>query len=151
MAEIKLTFTEEQYKKLVETIFLGSWMLNSTRLEDLDEAAEEIRELILSRYKEANLEDKVVYQEEMKIHDLTIDYESELLDQYIEEYDEFSFWDKLVEKLTEKEMVQTFGADVVSAPLTDEMLKTQLDLEEKIGQELEEKGITNLHLPLDKK
>ena len=151
MAEIKLTFTEEQYKKLVETIFLGSWMLNSTRLEDLDEEAEEIRELILSRYKEANLEDKVVYQEEMEIHDLTIDYESELLDQYIEEYDEFSFWDKLVEKLTEKEMVQTFGADVVSAPLTDEMLKTQLDLEEKIGQELEEKGITNLHLPLDKK
>ncbi|MFQ3543718.1 hypothetical protein Q7A53_06505 [Halobacillus rhizosphaerae] len=151
MAEIKLTFTEEQYKKLVETIFLGSWMLNSTRLEDLDEEAEEIRELVLSRYKEANLEDKVVYQEEMEIHDLTIDYESELLDQYIEEYDEFSFWDKLVEKLTEKEMVQTFGADVVSAPLTDEMLKTQLELEEKIGQELEEKGITNLHLPLDKK
>ncbi|UOQ43565.1 hypothetical protein MUN89_16850 [Halobacillus salinarum] len=146
MDKIKIEFSRDQYEKLVETIFLGSWVVNSIRLDDLDEDVEEIREIILSKYKEAGLEDKIIHQEELGVYDLDIDFESSLLDQYVEEYDEFSFWDKLVEKLTEKEMIDKYGASVTSGELSEEMMKTQLELEERIGRELEEKGVTNLTL-----
>ncbi|ARI78163.1 hypothetical protein [Halobacillus mangrovi] len=141
MSKVKLELTSKQYEKLVESVFLGTWMVNSTKME-LDEDFEEVRELVLSKYKEAGLEEKVVHQEEMGIHDLDVDYESKLLDTYVEEYDEFSFWDKLVEKLAEKEMVERFGAP--EGKMTDEMMEARLEIEERIGSKLEETGVTRL-------
>ncbi|KHE67098.1 hypothetical protein [Halobacillus sp. BBL2006] len=141
MSNIKLELTPKQYEKLVESVYLGTWMVNSTKME-LDEEFEDVRELVLSKYKEANFEDKVVHQQEMGIHDLNVDYESELLETYVEEYDEFSFWDKLVEKLAEKELVERFGAP--DGEMTDEMMEARLEIEEKIGRKLEETGVTQL-------
>ncbi|RWZ55273.1 hypothetical protein EQV77_11550 [Halobacillus fulvus] len=141
MASIQLNLSEKQYEKLVEAVYLGTWMVNSTRME-LDEEFEDVREVVLSQYKEAGLEGKVIHQEEMGVYDLDVDYESKLLDTYVEEYDEFSFWDKLVEKLAEKEMVERYG--VPEGEMTDEMMEKRLEIEEEIGQKLEASGVTKL-------
>ena len=141
MASVRLEMTEKQYKKLIEAVYLGTWMVNSTKME-LDEEFEEMRELVLSNYNQAGLDDLVVHQKEMDIHDLDVDFESKLLDTYVEEYDEFSFWDKLVEKLADKEMVKQFGAP--KGEMTDEMMEKRIEFEEQIGQKLEESGITEL-------
>ncbi|TGB05352.1 hypothetical protein [Halobacillus salinus] len=141
MASVQLELTDKQYKKLVEAVFLGTWMVNSTKME-LDEEFEEVRELVLSKYKEAGLQDLISHQEQLGIHDLDIDFESQLLDTYVEEYDEFSFWDKLVEKLADKEMVQRFGAP--QGKMTDEMMEKRMEIEEQIGEKLEETGVTEL-------
>ncbi|MGR9050980.1 hypothetical protein ACQ4XT_20270 [Halobacillus faecis] len=141
MGNVKLEMTEEQYETLVEMVFLGTWMVNSTKLE-LDEQFEDVRELVLAKYKEANLEDKVSYQEQIGVHDLDVDYESKLLDTHVEEYDEFSFWDKLVEKLAEKEMTEIYGP--MDGKLTEEQMEKRLAVEEEIGRKLEETGVTKL-------
>ncbi|MBA2174622.1 hypothetical protein H0266_06825 [Halobacillus locisalis] len=141
MASVHLEMTEKQYKKLIEAVYLGTWMVNSTKM-DLDEDFEEMRELVLSNYNQAGLDDLVVHQKEMDIHDLDVDFESKLLDTYVEEYDEFSFWDKLVEKLADKEMVKQFGAP--KGEMTEEMMEKRIQFEEQIGQKLEESGITEL-------
>ncbi|MBX0357257.1 hypothetical protein [Halobacillus sp. Nhm2S1] len=141
MGNVKLEMTKEQYEILVEMVFLGTWMVNSIKLE-LDEQFEDVRELVLSKYKEANLEDKVSYQEQIGVHDLDVDYESRLLDTHVEEYDEFSFWDKLVEKLAEKEMTEIYGS--MDGKLTEEQMEKRLAIEEEIGRKLEETGVTKL-------
>ncbi|MCP3032434.1 hypothetical protein LF817_13990 [Halobacillus sp. A1] len=141
MKKIHLELNENQYKKLVESVFLGTWMVNSTKME-LDEDFEEVRELVLSKYKEAELEDKINYQEAFGIHDLQMDYEKELFTKYVDEYEEFSFWDMLIEKLSEKRLKEEYGE--LTSPLTEEMIERRLQLEEEIGEKLEEQGITNL-------
>ncbi|WP_226576609.1 hypothetical protein [Halobacillus litoralis] len=141
MANVKLEMTKEQYETLVEAVFLGTWMVNSTKME-LDEAFEDVRELVLSKYKEANLEDRISYQEQIGVHDLDVDYESKLLDTYVEEYDEFSFWDKLVEKLAQKEMTELYGT--LDGEMTEEQMEKRLEIEERIGRKLEETGVTRL-------
>lgn len=141
MGNINLEMTPEQYKKLIEIVYLGTWMVNSTKME-LDEEIEEVRALVLSKYNEAGLENHIIHQKEMDIYDLDVDFESNLLDTYVEEYDEFSFWDKLVEKLAEKEMVEIYG--VPKGEMTDEMMEKRLEIEERIGEKLEETGITRL-------
>lgn len=141
MSKVNLELTQQQYKKLVETVFLGTWMVNSTRME-LDEEFEDVREAVLSKYKEGGMEGEVVHQEEMGIHDLNVEFESNLLETYVEEYDEFSFWDKLVEKLTERQMIAEYGAP--QDAMTEEVLERRLQIEDEIGKKLEETGITKL-------
>ncbi|MCA0983941.1 hypothetical protein LCL89_07685 [Halobacillus yeomjeoni] len=141
MSKVNIELTEDQYKKLVESIFLGTWMVNSTRME-LDEEFEDMREQVLSHYKEAGMEKEIVHQEEVGVHDLDVDYEAQLLDTYVEEYDEFSFWDKLVEKLAEKRMADQYGT--IESPLTEEMMQKRMEIEEEIGKKLEETGVTRL-------
>lgn len=141
MASVQLELTDKQYKKLVEAVYLGTWMVNSTKME-LDEEFEEVRDLVLSKHKEAGLEDLITHQEQLGVHDLNVDYESQLLETYVEEYDEFSFWDKLVEKLANKEMVERFGP--TEGKMTDEMMEKRIEIEEQIGEKLEETGITEL-------
>ncbi|MGP4061894.1 hypothetical protein [Halobacillus sp. H74] len=141
MANIKIEMSKEQYETLVESVFLGSWMVNSTKME-LDEAFEDVRELVLSKYKEGNLEDRITHHEQLGVHDLDVDYESKLLATYVEEYDEFSFWDKLVEKLVEKKMTELYGP--LEGNMTEEQMEKRLELEEKIGRKLEETGVTKL-------
>ncbi|GGF16477.1 hypothetical protein GCM10010954_13860 [Halobacillus andaensis] len=143
MKKINLELDEKQYQTLVEAVFLGTWMVNSTKLE-LDEDFEEIRELVLSKYKEAGLEDKISYQEAFEVHDLQVDYERQLFEKYVDEYEEFSFWDMLIEKLSEKRLKEEYGD--ISVPLSDEMMERRLQIEEELGNELEERGITNLEL-----
>ncbi|MFD2924425.1 hypothetical protein [Halobacillus naozhouensis] len=143
MKKVNLEMSQEQYEKLVETVFLGTWMVNSTQLE-LDEAFEDVRSLVLSKYKEAGLEDKITYEETFDVHDLAVEYENELLDKYVEEYDEFSFWDKLIEKLSEKKLIKEFGP--LPDSLTEEMVAKRVQYEEEIEKELEERGLTNLNL-----
>ncbi len=143
MKKINLEMSQDQYEKLVETVFLGTWVVNSTQLE-LDESFEDVRNLVLSKYKEAGLENKITYQEPFDVHDLAVEYENELLDNYVEEYDEFSFWDKLVEKLAEKELIKEFGP--LPESLTEELMAKRVQYEEEIGKELEERGLTNLNL-----
>ncbi|WP_173917063.1 hypothetical protein [Halobacillus sp. Marseille-Q1614] len=141
MTKIHLEMDQNQYQKLVEAVFLGTWMVNSTKLE-LDEDFEEIRELVLSKYKEAGLEDKVSYLEAFGIHDLEKDYEKQLFQDYVDEYEEHSFWDMLIEKLSEKKLKEEYGT--IPTPLSDEMIERRLQIEEKIAQVLEEKGLTHL-------
>ncbi|MFC7062697.1 hypothetical protein [Halobacillus seohaensis] len=143
MKKVHLEMNEKQYQTLVETVFLGTWMVNSTKLE-LDEDFEEIRELVLAKYKDAGLEDKVSYQEAFDIHDLQKDYEKQLFENYVDEYEEFSFWDMLIEKLSEKRLKQEYGE--LSTPLSNEMMERRLQIEEELGKELEARGITNLEL-----
>ncbi|MGP4076506.1 hypothetical protein [Halobacillus sp. K22] len=142
MGKVNLELSQKQYEKLVETVYLGTWMINSTRME-LDDDFEEVREVVLAKYKEAGLEDRVVHQEEVDIYDLDVDYESKLLDTYVEEYDEFSFWDKLVEKLADKEMAERYGTS--REKMTEEMMEARVQIEEKIEQKLEETGVTKLN------
>ncbi|WP_082234768.1 hypothetical protein [Halobacillus massiliensis] len=141
MGKVQLEMDQEQYQKLVEAVFLGTWMVNSTKLE-LDENFEEIRELILSKYKEAGLEDKVSYQQAFDIHELNREYEEQLFQKYIDEYEEHSFWDMLIEKMSEKQLKEEYGE--ISTPLSDDMVERRLHLEEQIAQEVEENGITRL-------
>ncbi|MCP3026807.1 hypothetical protein [Halobacillus sp. A5] len=143
MKKINLELDEKQYKTLVEAVFLGTWMVNSTKLE-LDEDFEEIREKILSKYKDAGLQEKINYQDAFEVHDLQTDYERELFEKYVDEYEEFSFWDMLIEKLSEKQLKEEYGD--LSAPLSDDMIERRLQIEEELGDELEERGITNLEL-----
>ncbi|WP_431800338.1 hypothetical protein [Halobacillus andaensis] len=143
MKKINLELTEKQYQTLVETVFLGTWMVNSTKME-LDEDFEEIRELVLSKFKEAELEDKISYQEAFEVYDLHTDYEKHLFEKYVDEYEEFSFWDMLIEKLSEKRLKEEYGD--ISVPLSDEMIERRLQIEEELGKELEERGLTNLEL-----
>lgn len=141
MSKVKLEMTSKQYEKLIEAVFLGTWVVNSTEME-LNDEFEEVRELVLSTFYRAGNRELVTYNNQADLYDLDINYESKLLDTYVEEYDEFSFWDKLIEKLAEKELVKQFGS--IDGDMTEEMMERRLELEEEIGKRVEDTGITEL-------
>ncbi|MBM7551156.1 hypothetical protein [Thalassobacillus pellis] len=142
MKKVKIELTPAQYQKLVESVFLGTWVANSTR-EDLNEEFEAVRDHVLSYYKEAGMEGLIEKNEEFGFNDLNVNYESELLHNYVEPYDEYTFWEKLAEKLADKELAKGHGA--VSVPLTEEQILKKLGYEEEIEMDLHENGMKNVN------
>ncbi|WP_028781903.1 hypothetical protein [Thalassobacillus devorans] len=141
MKKVRLEFTPDQYQKLVETLFLGGWVSNTTH-QDLDEDFEALRDHVYHYYKEAGMEGLIEENQEIGYKDLNVDYESTLLSRYIEPYDEQVFWEKLAEKLSDRELVNMEGP--ISVPLNEAQILKKLALEEEIEEDLHINGLQHV-------
>lgn len=141
MKKVHLEFTPIQYQKLVEALFLGGWVTNTTR-DDLDEEFEALRDYIFQYYKDAGMEGLIEENQEIGYKDLNVDYESTLLSRYIEPYDEQVFWEKLAEKLSDRELVNLEGP--IAVPLNEAQILKKLALEEEIEEDLHINGLQHV-------
>ncbi|WP_093046895.1 hypothetical protein [Thalassobacillus cyri] len=141
MKKVHLEFTPVQYQKLVEALFLGGWVTNTTR-DDLDEEFESLRDYVFQHYKEAGMEGLIEENQEIGYKDLNVDYESTLLSRYIDRYDEQVFWEKLAEKLSDRELVNLEGP--IAVPLNEAQILKKLALEEEIEEDLHINGLEHV-------
>jgi hypothetical protein len=102
---MNIEFTKEQFLTLLKIVYLGNWMANAQREDGLIEEYESMESFIFSqakkfgydKYLDDELKDENLYfptrafEEETRVHEL------------VEEYDEDSFWDELVERLSERD------------------------------------------------
>ncbi|MFD1017687.1 hypothetical protein [Thalassobacillus hwangdonensis] len=139
--KVKIELSPKQYEKLLETVFIGTWVVNSTK-DELDESFEQVRNIVLSHSKEANAAEKVEYVADGDYYDLSVAYETALVDAFIEPYDEQAFFDKLIEKLALKKLAEEVGG--LSVPLSEEMIEKKLMYESEIEQGLYKYGLKPL-------
>ncbi|MEP7085007.1 MAG: hypothetical protein ABI854_09740 [Betaproteobacteria bacterium] len=110
---MKILFTKSEYRTLIDMIYVAEWMLTA-RDEEVDPAKAKYVHLVQKIYSHAKefgweaLVDgsaadneyfpTLVYEEQSGIHDL------------IDGYDADSFWDQLVDRMTERDVMAKVGA-----------------------------------------
>lgn len=120
MKEINLSFNEEQFKALQKLIYLGKWMLESHHDDFIErfKIEKEAEQIVL-----ANSDHRVSeFSKKFNMFFPTKDFEDEM-HLYIEEYDQYTFWDELTNQLAERDARVELG---------DQFEK--MDLLEKIGK-----------------
>lgn len=142
--EIKLT--EEQYKTLVEMLYLGEWMINACRSpNERIEKYEDLEQHLYSFAKAAGLECWIEYDEELKQYFPTKEFELQSeVEEYRDEFENETFWDELIERLSLRDVIRQLGEEAVDKMAGVERYEKQLVFIEKYQKEFEKHGIKNL-------
>ncbi|MEO0088698.1 MAG: hypothetical protein ABIK77_05680 [candidate division WOR-3 bacterium] len=131
--EYNLTFKKEELETLLKLIYLGNWLANANREEERTiKKFEELKDQILSLIGN-NIKEKY---ENLK-------YDNEIIN-IIEEYNEITFWDLLITRLAERDMILEYGEEEIKNLSEEEYKKIHLEYQQKYYQEFFENGLWNL-------
>jgi hypothetical protein len=144
---MKINFTKKQYEDLMKLVYLGAWMINSHRTDNIEERYEELEQYILSFSEEFGSENYVEFDEELNRFFTTREFEEDAeIEHYKEEYDDNTFWDELIYRLARRDLIKTYGEAAVFTMTTDELLDKEQPFIDRYELEFERYGIDNLEI-----
>ena len=144
MNDINFTMTKKNFKLLIEHVFIGNWIINGTKIER-DETTDDLLNTILSIGKNYNIMGEIEYDQEHHEYDLPNDKVEEIMDK-IQEYEDDTFWEDLVDKLATRDAIEKNGIKKMEELEHYERMKKIWDEEQKYVKEFEKNGIENLRI-----
>lgn len=144
---MKINITKKQYKTLIKLIHLGTWMANAHRTDDRIEEFDELEQYILSFCKDFGMDDSVEYAEDLKMFFLTGEFLDESgVEELIDEYDNDTFWEELIHRMAERDLIEKYGEDTVRKMELEERLDKEWPFLNVYEEEFDENGLKNLRL-----
>ncbi|MBI4699456.1 MAG: hypothetical protein HY758_11300 [Nitrospirae bacterium] len=140
-----IEFTKEQFKDLLRLVYLGNWMVNSIRIDDVVGKYNDLTNHIYSHAKDAGLEDYVDHDETAKKYcpGTRLEEDNEV-EKYLDEYNDENFWDELIHRLSARDVIEKYGEDLSKKVTFEELLKKEQPFIDKYAEEFEKNGIKNL-------
>lgn len=140
-------FSSREYRLLIDLLEISDWVLNSHRV-DVAEEAEPYRALTQKLYsyaREMGFENLMMYDEEAGIYMPTKEFEetSEVF-RFIEDFEEDTFWDELISRLAERDLLREYGESTLGEFQPEEMFEKRMELEQAWAEEFEANGIQRL-------
>lgn len=142
---MKIDLTKKQYEELLNLVFLGRWMVAAHNITESSSAFEETEQHILSLAKEFDCGDYVEFDKDSEAFFITDVFEAntEVLD-IIDRYNDDTFWDDLIFRLSVRDMVNAFGEDAIKNMSAEERDEKQKDFLHTYIEEFEANGVDNL-------
>ncbi len=142
---MELSFSPEQYRKLIEMAYLGEWMLNAHHVDDHQDgdATTLFQQLLVSVDVEG-----VETDAETGRKYLVADWDAMLQEQKISDYDDHTFWEELTERLAERDLAKRTGQRVEDIDRDEDLLELK-PLEDRYRHEFEEHGLDRLQIQSD--
>ena len=142
---MKINFTKKQYETLLKAIYLGNWMANSIDEEPEENPFDELEEYAFSFAKDFDLEHYAAYVKENNTYYPSRQMEEdEEVNEYIQNYDDNTFWDKLIFNLSRRDMDNKYGEAAVEKMSEEECLLKEQPFAEKYEKEFAKNGLKNL-------
>ena len=140
----KLDLTDAQFRTLLQLVYLGNFMANATRDETIQEYDD------IEQYIYVNAE-KFGCGEFVDVHDAvdgvypTRNFE-EMMNLLVEKYDNDFFYDELIHRLSERDLIAKYSeAEVLKMGIV-ERIEKEREFTKIYDREFSEKGIENLVL-----
>lgn len=110
---MKIEINKEEYRLLFDLLYLSDWVINSRALacEKSYPEYNVLRKKLLSYYKVMGAEDVIEYVATDDDYYEKQDYEKVMYKKVIAPYEEEVFWERLIERLAERDMMNTFGIE----------------------------------------
>jgi len=144
---MKIELTKEELQSLAKLVFLGNWLANSWRNEDVIEEFDEAESLILAAAAKSGLEDYVEFDEEERAvpsHGL-----EEKMTEIVDFYNDNTFWDQLIYRMADRDYVRKYGEDAFDELTTEAGMAKEKPLVERYEKEFNEHGLDRIELRRD--
>ncbi len=142
---MEIQFTKEQYRDLLRLVYLGNWMVNSIRIDDIVGKYNDLTNYIYSHAKEAGMEECVDHDEKSDKYCPSIKLEQDdEVEKYLDEYNDENFWDELIHRLSTRDVIEKYGKDFSKKITFEELMKKEQPFIDKYAEEFERNGIKNL-------
>jgi hypothetical protein len=141
--EIKLS--RKQFETLLKSVYLGDWMVNAIRAPgSYVPEFQQLEQYLLSTAYESNLRDVVEFHPTVSQFFLNEEY-CEMLQPFIDEYDDNAFWDGLVDRLADRDFLETYG-DSAERMEQNERFERLSEFVDRYETEVEEHGVDRLRV-----
>ncbi len=140
-----ILFTKKQFKSLLKAVYLGSWMANAFRTDDVHKDYESIEDYIFSQAPEFGM-DKYVDHEATdgdKYFPTSTFEQTTDVHKLHEQYDEETFCDEMAEKFGEKEFFERYSTAEIKKMSRDEYFYKLSECVDNVEEELALHGLGN--------
>ena len=147
---MKIDITKREYLTLLEIQEIAGWVLHAHKIGE-DPRTKKYRKLeqkIFSYAKDAGYENLIVYDEDRGEYFPTREFEEASPGmEFVEEFEDDSFWEELIQRLVERDLVRQEGEEKVLRMGLEERFKKQEVLERKYSKEFETNGLGRITIP----
>lgn len=142
---MEITFTKEQYETLLKAVYMGNWIVNSIDEETEENPFDALEEYVFSFAKDFGLERYAACVKENNTYYPSRQMEEdEEVDEYIQNYDDDIFWDKLIFNLSRRDVEKKYGEAAVEKMSDEELILKEKPFAEKYEKEFAKNGLKNL-------
>ena len=145
---MKLELTQKEYRLLLDILHIAQWIMNSYVIEDRPETEKyrRLEQKILSYGDEMGCKGVVDYDEKLGRYFPTREIEEGSAMDFIDEYDEYTFWEELISNLAERDFLDREGLERIRKMSREQRIKKVVVLEEKYHKEFRAHGLDRLVL-----
>lgn len=146
---MKINFTKAEYKALIELLYMGDWMANAFTINSDDEPKEytDLIQKVYSYAKQMGYEDDMEYAKEYDQYFPTAKFElKSAAIEHIEKYDNESFWQNLIDRMSERDICKQYKVEALHELPSDERFKALDEVEPEWAKEFAKHGINRLNI-----
>jgi hypothetical protein len=143
-----LELTKDQLGSLAKLVYLGNWLANSWRNEEIIEEYDEIESLVLGAAEKHGFSEYVETDEEEKAKVPSHELEEKMAET-IDFYNDNTFWDHLIYRLADRDYLRKYGEEALSELDTEKGIEREKPLLEKYEKEFNEHGVERLEVRRD--
>jgi hypothetical protein len=146
---VHIEFSADEYRALIEMVLVADWVMTCYEEgpRESTNVVRQVRRTVLADCDKVGLGDSIIYDADHGEFYETLEYEENAAHrEFIDEYDQRTFWDTLVEQLVHRDLVNEFGEDGVAAMSVEERLESMSPREERYFDEFAKHGIANLRI-----
>ena len=146
---MKINFTKSEYRTLLDVIYMADWILHAHDTEDRSDTKEysDLFQKLMSYAKDMGCEDLVNFDEQQQNYaeSFIFEEESSALD-YIDEFENDSFWSELISRLARRDALIELKVDNPDDVDTETLYTAIFKAEEKWSKEFEAFGLDRICL-----
>lgn len=143
---MKINITKNEYRLLVEMIYLSDWVMNSHHTENSYKEYEDLRNKFLSYFKDMDAEDIIEESIESKEYYETNEFNDYMHEKFINSYDEETFWNELIDRLALRDVIKGIGLDKFDALDRMERAEKLDEMRTCYANEFENHGLGNIKI-----
>lgn len=149
---MKIDLTRTEFRRLLHLVYIAAWILDAHRTADDPRTAlyNQLEQKLLAIAHRHDFHDLVEYAPEHDRYFPTRHMEEGPAHQFIDEYDNDTFWDELTHRLAERDAIADVGDVDAYLNLTfDERLTRLFQHEARYADEFHEHGLDRLTIHTD--
>lgn len=146
---MKINITKDEYRSLIDIIYIADWVLTSYKSEEGPELKKykDIMQKFYALAKDMGMENLIKFDKELNAYCETQEFgDTSECHQFIDEYDNDSFWERLIEQLTTRDLEEKLGGKKTGDNDPDNYFERYAAIEKKYMAEFEEHDLANLTL-----
>ena len=142
--------TKKEYGDLLDLLYIADWVLSATRVDDDPKTKKykDIFQRIYSYAKDFGYEHMVEYIENRNEYVQDDDFKHRSsLHEFIDEYDNDSFWTELANRLIDRDLIRQLGSEKRFFELeVQERIELEYPIREKYEEEFYKNGLDNVKI-----
>jgi hypothetical protein len=142
---MKIDFTNQEYKTLVEALELANWMLHAHAEEEREdtESFRDLEQKVLALSEDFGMADEIIYDKKLETYYPSREMEDNCL-AHVDEYNNDTFWDELIERFVARDLIRQVGEEAYQAMDFEEKFKKEEPFRIQYEDEFGNNGIERL-------